>query len=113
MSCNYDGDNIDDVVCMYDNSQTLSNGIINYGFRFTSGVNTWGVTQLYSSSEGVYDADRSTYLMLSGDFRNTGRDDIVTFYKIPIADLLSERTRIYMCLSPSMYGYNKVWNPTD
>ena len=51
--------------------------------------------------------------MLSGDFRNTGRDDIVTFYKIPIADLLSERTRIYMCLSPSMYGYNKVWNPTD
>ena len=113
VSCNYDGDNIDDVVCMYDNSQTLSNGIINYGFRFTSGVNTWGVTQLYSSSEGVYDADRSTYLMLSGDFRNTGRDDIVTFYKIPIADLLSERTRIYMCLSPSMYGYNKVWDPTD
>ncbi len=51
--------------------------------------------------------------MLSGDFRNTGRDDIVTFYKIPIADLLSERTRIYMCLSPSMYGYNKVWDPTD
>ena len=113
VSCNYDGDNIDDVVCMYDNSQVLSNGIINYGFRFTSGVNTWGVTQLYSSSEGVYDADRSTYLMLAGDFRGTGRDDIVTFYKIPIGDILKERTRIYMCLSPSMIGYNKVWDPID
>ena len=113
VSCNYDGDSIDDVVCMYDNSQVLSNGIINYGFRFTSGVNTWGVTQLYSSSAGVYDADRSTYLMLAGDFRGTGRDDIVTFYKIPIADILKERTRIYMCLSPSMIGYNKVWDPID
>ena len=96
VACDMNADGIDEVICMYDNSDKMADGIINYGFMFSSS-NGWEAKPLYTSLEYIYRAELSTHLMVAGDFTEDGYDDIVTFYKLPAAAAEDVRGKIMLC----------------
>lgn len=110
VACDYNGDSRDEIVALYDNSSIVADGIINYGFAFSSG-SSWTVNNLYTSDPYIYRAELSTHLVTSGDYNKDGYDDVSTFYKLPAANSTDVRGKICVSNGPNLYGYFTKWDP--
>lgn len=113
VTCDYDG-GMDEIVCLYDNTDVATDSMITYGFKINS--STWELEPLHTSYQ--YNAGLSKYLVVSGAFNKTLAtgstddylDDVVTFYKLPALNSDNIRGRIYMTEAPDMNGYALKWD---
>ena len=97
----FNGDGKDDIALLYDNKNAkarihvlLSNGS---GFNSRS---SWFV----QSTEGTYDANRTTGRVTSGDFNGDGKDDVSAMY-----DYGEGKMRIHMFISTGSSFNWKYW----
>ena len=110
VACNYDAGSEDEIYCMYDNSANKTDGIINYGFELENGA--WKLEKHYESSANAYNASRSTYRIVAGEFSGDGyMEDVITFYKVPATASQDVRIKLYRSTGLAMGAFQSVWNP--
>ena len=106
--CNYNTSGYDEIICLYDNSEVTANGMITYGFKFTSSSGSWAPSALHTTNQ--YNANLSKYLVTAADFTGDSLEDIVTFYKLPASNPDNVRGRIYMNTAPNFTDYSLKWD---